>query len=392
MSRSRTYLDYNATAPVPGAVRDAVCDALDLVGNPSSIHAEGRAARALVEGARHKVAALVGAGSQDLIFTGSGTEANNMVFVAGPDGAGDWDRVFVSSLEHASVLAPARSSAERTGRPCTVIPALSSGLIDINWLARELHALRDRDELKAGTLISVQAANNETGAVQPIVDVAAMAAEFAVRCHVDAVQAPGKTACDLARLGIDYLTLSGHKIGGPKGIGALIAKPGAKLRPLIAGGGQERRHRAGTENVAAIAGFGVAADLVVARPQELARLEGLRHRLESEVRRMTPTAVIIASEAERLANTSCIALPGRRAETLVIALDLAGIAVSAGSACSSGKVARSHVLDAMGLAPEIAEGAIRVSLGWRTSEADIDAFLGAWNAIAGEGIASREVA
>jgi cysteine desulfurase len=231
-------------------------------------------------------------------------------------------------------------------------------------------------------LLSLQLANNETGVLQPVAEIAGLAREQGLLVHSDAVQAVGRVAVDMAALGADFLTLSAHKIGGPKGVGALVIRDGAHIPAFVRGGGQERRRRAGTEAVAAIAGFGAAVETARRDLADMARVAALRARLEAEVIRLAPDAVIVAAEAERLPNTSSIAVPGTAAETLVIALDLAGIAVSAGAACSSGKVGASHVLEAMDVAPHVARAAIRVSLGWSSTEADVAAFLEAWAHVA----------
>src|SRR5436190_2283809 len=367
MSRSRTYLDWNATAPLRREARVAMLAALDVAGNPSSPHAEGRRARAIVEDARERVAALVGAKPAEVVFTSGGTEANNAVLATG------WDAILVSGVEHDSVLAPARGCGARL----IDISVGSDGIARHDVLAGRMTQLG-----KARALVSLQMANNETGALQSVADVAALAREHGLAVHSDAVQAAGRVPIDMRALGVDYLTLSAHKLGGPKGVGVLVIRDGAGLPAFITGGGQERRRRAGTENVAAIAGFGAAAE---AARRDLARMQGvqgLREQLEAQVRTITPHAVIVAESAARLPNTTILALPGASAETLVIALDLAGIAVSAGAACSSGKVGASHVLAAMGVAPQLARGAIRISLGHGSTERDVASFLGAWSHIA----------
>jgi cysteine desulfurase len=367
MSRTRTYLDCNATAPLRREARAAMVAALDVAGNPSSPHAEGRRARGLIEDARELVAALVGARPAEVVFTSGGTEANNAVL------AGGWGAILLSGIEHDSVLAPARGS----GAQLLEIPVGSDGVARHDGLAGRMAQLG-----KVRTLVSLQLANNETGALQPVAETAALARAHGFAAHSDAVQAAGRVPIDMRALGVDYLTLSAHKLGGPKGVGALVVRDGASLPAFIAGGGQERRRRAGTENVAAIAGFGAAADAARDDLAQIAKVRALRDRLETEVRELTPEAVVIAAEADRLPNTTNLALPGASAETLVIALDLKGIAVSAGAACSSGKVGASHVLAAMGLAPDIARAAIRISLGPGSTERDIAAFLAAWDEIA----------
>jgi cysteine desulfurase len=367
MSPTRTYLDWNATAPLRREARAAVVAALDVLGNPSSPHAEGRRARGLVEDARERVAALVGARPSQVVFTSGGTEANNAVF------AGGWESIMVAGIEHDSVLAPAR----RCGARLVDMTVGRDGVVVSDGLAEQMAQLG-----KGRDLLSLQLANNETGVLQPVADVARLAKEHGLAVHTDAVQAAGRIAVDMAALGVDFLALSAHKLGGPKGVGALVIRDGASLPAFVTGGGQERRRRAGTENVAAIAGFGAAAEAARVELAHIERVRVLRDRLEAEVRDITPEAVIVAAEADRLPNTTSLALPGASAETLVIALDLEGLAVSAGAACSSGKVGASHVLAAMGLAPDIARAAIRLSLGWASAERDVAAFLEAWAEIA----------
>jgi cysteine desulfurase len=364
----RSYLDYNATAPLRPEVREAIGDALNLYGNPSSVHEEGRAARAAIEAARMKVAKLVGAASEDVIFTSGGTEANALALAA--QGGQAW-HCYLSAVEHPSVLAGGRFYRETT----TIIPVTKDGVVDLAVLAREL----EKHHLGGWRpFVSLMVANNETGAIQPVAEAAAIVHEAGGVLHSDAIQAAGRLPLDMDRLGADMLSLSAHKIGGPKGVGALVLKPGVSVEPLLKGGGQERRRRAGTENVAGIVGFGVAAELAASDLARADAVRALRDALEAGVFTLAPDAVILSGSVERLPNTSCIAVPGAKAETLVIGLDLAGVSVSAGSACSSGKVEASHVLSAMGLAPELAQGAIRVSLGIGTSSHDIERFLGAY--------------
>lgn len=364
---TRTYLDYNASAPLRPEARAAMLAALDLAGNASSVHGEGRRVRAVVEHARAQVAGAVGASPREVIFTSGGTEANNWIV------AGGWNLVIVPATEHESVLAPVRRlAADRR----VWLASRRDGTLEFDGLMTILEQRPDR------ALLSVQAANNETGVLQDIEALARLAQDHGAALHTDGVQAIGKVPIDFGGLGAHYLSLSAHKIGGPKGVGALIVKEGARLTPLITGGGQEQRLRAGTENVAGIAGFGAAAEAAERDLGARRRVEALRNTLEREVKRLTPEAIVIGEDAERLPNTSCLALPGRKAETLVIGLDLAGIAVSAGAACSSGKVGTSHVLAAMGVPEAVARGAIRVSIGPETGEAEIGAFLSAWRAVA----------
>jgi len=372
MSLTRTYLDHNATAPLRPEARAAMLDALDVVGNPSSVHAEGRKARAIVEEARERVADLVGVAPSQVVFTSGATESNCAVLRA------RWGAILVSGIEHDSVLAPARASG------CDVIEVATdaSGAVRVDAIAAALDKASERNGAPA--LLAVQVANNETGVIQPVAAAAALARErggFVV--HTDAVQAVGRIPLMFDELGVDTLSLSAHKLGGPKGVGALILKHDFDIAPLVMGGGQERRRRAGTENVIGIAGFGAAASAAKRDLADMARLAELRDRLEREALELAPGARVIGAEAPRLPNTTCLALPGMAAETLVIRFDLAGIAISAGAACSSGKVGASTVLAAMGLPDDLARSAIRVSLGWTTTERDIDAFLAAWSAIAG---------
>jgi cysteine desulfurase len=361
----RTYLDYNASAPLRPEARAAVVAALDVTGNASSVHAEGRRARAMVDDAREAVATLVNASPAEVVFTSGATEANSWALSA------PWQRIAFAEVEHDSVRAPAAQiAAERSAEPIA-LPVSRDGAADIAAARGD------------GLLVALQLANNETGILQDVARAGLWATEHGARLHCDAAQAPGRVTIDFKTLGATTMSLSAHKIGGPKGVGALVISGNAVLPPLFAGGGQEGRRRAGTENVAAIAGFGAAAQAALRDLQSASRLAALRDRLEAEVLRTTPEAVVIGVGASRLPNTSCIALAGHSAETTVIKFDLAGVAISAGSACSSGKVAQSHVLTAMGLAPEIAKSAIRVSLGPETTEQDIAAFIAAWKRICG---------
>jgi cysteine desulfurase len=371
---SRHYLDFNATTPVRDSARAAMNDALTLPGNPSSIHAEGRAARALVEQARRDVAALAGADPANVVFTGCGSEANNLA-LSGPRPA----RVIVSAIEHPSILRPA---AERPGA-FALAPVTHDGVVDLAALEEILATPGiDGPSSDGPVLVSVMLANNETGVIQPVADVIRLAHDVGALCHVDAIQGAGRLKLDFKTLGCDMMSLSAHKIGGPKGVGALICRDGLSLAPLIAGGGQERSRRAGTENLSGLAGFAAAARDVcqeLAAGDEIPRLAGLRDRIERAVLEARNDVHILGRDAPRLANTACIALAGTTAETMVMALDLDGIAVSAGSACSSGKVEASHVLAAMGVAPNVAIAALRVSVGFSSTDADVDAFIAAWS-------------
>jgi cysteine desulfurase len=369
---ARVYLDWNASAPLRPAAHAALCAALDLTGNPSSVHYEGRAARKLVEEARAAVAALVGAQARNVVFTSGGTEANALALtphwqIGG--GPRRFTHLLVSATEHPSVLSGGRFAPEAVEK----LTVDRNGVIDLDALARRL------ESLGAPVLVSLMAANNETGVIQPVAAAAEIVHRHGGLLLVDAVQAAGRMRLDIAELGADLLTLSAHKLGGAKGAGALIRRDEALhfVDSLIRGGGQERGARAGTENVAAIAAFGAAA-ASVALAAEAAEMTRLRDRLEAGLRAVTPEAAIFGADVPRLPNTTLVAMPGGKAETLVIAFDLDGIAVSSGSACSSGKVAPSHVLAAMGAAPELARGAIRISLGAATAEADVDRFIQVW--------------
>ncbi len=380
MTGARTYLDHNATTPMRDEARRAMADALAIYGNPSSVHAEGRKARAAMERARGQVAALVGCAPGEVVFTGSGTEANNLVVHQSR-----WARLLVPGPEHDSVLTP----AVRSEAAMTVIPVGAEGRVDL--AALEVLCAEAAAEGGQG-LVSVQMANNETGVLQPVAEAAEIAQSRGFAFHTDAVQAAGKIPVSVAAVDADFMTLSAHKLGGPKGVGALIVRDGALLESLISGGGQEMGSRSGTENVPGIVGFGAAAEQATRDLSSFAGLAALRDRLEAGVRAATPQAQVIAGAAARLPNTSCIAHAGLAAETLVIALDLAGIAVSAGAACSSGKVTRSHVLEAMGVPSGTADSAIRVSLGWDTRVEDIDRFLHAWAEVTQTGMATARVA
>jgi cysteine desulfurase len=351
------YLDYNANAPVKPAVIEAMMLALGCTGNPSSVHGFGRAARRALEQARASVAALVGAQPDAVLFTSGGTEANNQVLASVPGPR------LVSAVEHASVL-EAAPDAER-------LPVDAQGRVALERLAERLAGTRP-------ALVSVMLANNETGVVQPVAEITRLARACGARIHCDAVQAAAKVNVDLRALGVDFLTLSAHKLGGPQGVGAVVLGDGIEPVALLRGGGQERRWRPGTENLPGIAGFGRACDLALEDQDLGRRTAALRDRLEAEIRAVAPSARICGAAAERLPNTSCLAMPGVSNQTQLMALDLEGIAVSTGSACSSGKVGPSHVLAAMGIEPAEAASAIRVSLGWASRDADVDRFVAAW--------------
>ena len=365
------YLDYNATAPVKLAVIDVMTAALLEGGNPSSVHAPGRAARMAVEEARIKLANLLGAAAENIIFTSGGTEAANQAICT----AVGIKRVLISAIEHDCVLAAANASRLSVQE----IPVNIDGLVDLKALEAMLAA---GEESGAGrALVSVMLANNETGVIQPIAEVAEIAHAHGALVHTDATQTPGKIAVDFTALGVDLMNMSAHKIGGPQGIGALIHRPGLEVRPFIAGGGQERGRRSGTENVAGIVALGAAAELAAGDLEKAAGIAALRDRMEAAILQASPDSVIFGTQAPRLPNTSYFTMPGVPGETQVIAMDLAGYAISSGSACASGKVKRSRVLVGMGASDSDAINAIRVSLGPTTTDEDVDGFLLAWTAL-----------
>lgn len=377
METTRAYLDHNATAPVRPDVAAAVARALGLPGNPSSIHAEGRAARAALEAARARVAALVGAKAGQVVFTSGGTEAANAV-LSGALRRRGWPaptRLLHSASEHPCVAAGHRFPADAVES----LPVDATGVIDLDTLDARLSALADDC-----VLISVHAANNETGVVQPLAEIVARArAHGRALVHSDAVQALGKIPLDFAGIGLDALTLSGHKFAAPKGVGALVMADDVTLEgAFIRGGGQEKRLRCGTESLPSLVGMGEAARIAAeSLGAEGVRVASLRDQAEAGVRTLAPDAVVFGEGSPRLPNTLSFAVPGLDAPAALIALDLAGVAVSSGSACSSGKVARSATLAAMGVPPALAGGALRVSLGWNTVEEDVTRFLHAFERV-----------
>jgi cysteine desulfurase len=378
MAAARIYLDWNATAPLMGAAREAMLDALSMPGNPSSVHAEGRAARALIEKARREIASLVGAEASHVTFTASATEAANQVlspiYRMGKSRV-SLGRLYVSAIEHPAVRAGGRFAAHQI----TEIPVTRLGVLDLDALSALLAAHDPADGLP---LVAVMLVNNETGIIQPIQEISAVVKKFGGLLVVDAVQAAGRIPLSICELGADFLILSAHKLGGPKGVGALVSRGETLMpEPLVRGGGQEKGHRAGTENLAAIAGFGAAAsrmskDLV----ERNAAIAALRDRAEAGMLAAAPETVIYGRGEARVGNTSFFHLPGLKAETGQIAFDLEGVALSAGAACSSGKVGASHVLTAMG--EDAATGALRLSIGPTTTETDIDRFVATFEKIA----------
>jgi cysteine desulfurase len=366
MPDMRAYLDYNATAPLRREARAAVLTALDLTGNPSSIHAEGRAARAFVEDARREIAGLAGAPARDVVFCASGTEAANMALAPGVSapGVAPLARLIVGAGEHPCVTGGHRFPA------AGIAPLQPDGRLDLDALERLLSG-------GPPALVALQGANNETGVVQPVAEAARLVHAHGGLLICDAVQVAGRLP--LGETGADALILSAHKFGGPKGAGALVMRrEGLSVSPLVRGGGQERGRRAGTENVAALAGFGAAAKAALAgMGEEAARTAALRDACKARLREIAPDAVVFGESAPRLPNTLAFAIPDVAAATLLMRLDLEGAAVSSGSACSSGKVGPSAVLAAMGVSPALSGGAIRVSLGWASSTEDIEVFAGA---------------
>lgn len=356
---ARTYLDANATMPVKPGVIDVMSDVLRETGNASSIHGDGRIARKRVEDARVHVANMLSTNPAYVFFTGGATESNNTVINTFRD-----KKIFVSAIEHPSVLEAAPSAQK--------IPVTIDGIIDMAALETMLGEQPD--------LISVMLVNNETGVIQPVADIVRLVRKISpqTRVHTDAVQALGRIPVDFSALQVDYLSLSAHKFGGPQGAGALVLAPGAKIEKILKGGGQEKRQRAGTENIAAITGFGEAARLAISDMESFQKLGALRDHLETALRAAEPRLKIFGANALRVSNTTQIALPGIQAETQLMALDLAGMSVSSGSACSSGSVKISHVLEAMNIPQSDALGALRVSLAWNTTQKDIDLFITAW--------------
>lgn len=361
----RAYMDHNATTPLRPEARAAAISAFDVLGNPSSVHAEGRAARAVLESARGDIAALVGARPADVVFTSGGTEAAAMALHSAIAALGV-KRLLVSAVEHDAVL----SAAEASGVSLSLVPVDEAGRADLAAMKTMLAA-------EAGpALVALMYANNETGVIQPVAEAARLAHETGGFLLCDAVQAAGKIPVDFTGLGVDMMVLGGHKIGAPMGVGALVLRAGLPFAARSVGGGQEMRRRAGSENLSGIAGFGAAARAVSGG---LAGFAELRDELEARIAEIAPDAVFFGASTERLPNTSYLSAPGLQAETLLMALDLDGIAVSAGAACSSGKIGRPRVLDAMGVPDELSRGAVRVSLGWTSETEDVDRFVKSWS-------------
>ncbi len=362
----RIYLDYNATAPIRPEVIELMCKIMDTVGNASSVHEPGRQARQRVETARQQVANLVSASVKNVIFTGSGTEADNLAL------QGFLPRhLIVSGIEHGAILAPALLLDPYA----SIVKVGSQGQLDLASLEAALSAS------DGPALVSLMLANNETGVIQPVAEAAEIAHAHNALVHCDGIQGAGKIPLDINQLGVDFLSLSGHKFGGPQGVGALVMREDRPVLAQMVGGGQEMGRRSGTENVAGITGFGEAARLAADELERFAALTKMRDRIEEQLAEVAPSRKVIGSDVSRLPNTSCVTMPGVRSDTQVMALDLAGISVSAGSACSSGKVSASHVLDAMGMELDEAMTAIRISLGRNTTEDEINRFVEAWSLI-----------
>ena len=366
MTDRLVYLDNNATAPIRPEVIDLMVEVMSTVGNASSIHSAGRLARKRVEDARAEVAALVGADPDNVIFTGGGTEADNLALKGFAD-----RRLIVSAIEHGAILAPALLF----DAGADIVPVDEQGLVDLAALE---DLIRDADK---PVLLSIMLANNETGVIQPIKEIVAIAKKFDALVHTDAVQSVGKIPVDINDLGVDMMSLSAHKIGGPQGVGALIMRENLPIMSQIVGGGQERGRRSGTENVAGVAGFGVAAAIARNGLAHYTKISKLRDEMELQIKQIAPGSQVYSGEAPRLPNTSCLTMPGVKSETQVMSFDLEGVAISAGSACSAGKVTASHVLEAMEAPEDVALTAIRVSMGCDTVSEDIDRFVDVWRDI-----------
>lgn len=358
---SITYLDYNATTPVRPEVIERMTRLLAAPHNASSVHFYGREAKKFLENARETIAQAVNAWKNEIVFTASGTEANNTMLYAGAE-----RRLLVSAAEHSSIVKTA-PHAER-------IPVKADGVVRLDALA-ELLAQESKP-----ALVSVMLANNETGVIQPVAEVVKTCRAWGgdVLVHSDAAQALGKIPVDFSTLGVDMLTLSAHKMGGPQGAAALVVRNDLPIKPLLIGGGQELGRRAGTENVAAISGFGLAVELAQGDAAQWHTLRGWLDAMEADILAHAPNAIVFGKNVARLPGTSNIAMPGVSSETQLMAFDLAGLAISAGSACSSGRIEASHVIKAMGFGEDVATTAIRISGGWATTEADVRKAAAEW--------------
>lgn len=384
-SESRTYLDYNASAPLLPVAREAMVDALSMVGNASSVHFEGRSQRKMIEGARSRLASLTGAKQSQIVFTSGASEAANYglspILRAGGRDI-EVSSLYVAASEHPCVLSGGRFERSQIN----YLKILESGLIDLNHLEDSLAAHQNQN---GAAMVAIMLANNETGAIQPMEEISRITQSHDAFLFVDAVQALGKVPLDMSSLGANFVMFSSHKIGGPQGAGALVlGDPSLTPAPLIQGGGQENYLRGGTENVAAIAGFGAACQWHFDNGQVIGDLAALRDHMESGLKQISLDAgngiaqpQIFCENVDRLPNTSAFAVKGIEAEMALISLDLDGVSVSSGSACSSGKVKQSHVLGAMGVSEELARCALRVSLGWRSSGKQAENFLASWKKI-----------
>ncbi|MCR9196652.1 MAG: cysteine desulfurase [Hyphomonas sp.] len=365
------YADYNATAPVRPEARTAMMAALEVGANPSSVHGPGRAARKLLEMARAQISVAIGARAQDIVFTSGGTEANALALNGVAAQLEGKCTLLVSAIEHEAVI----KNAGYAGVPMETAYVTADGVLDLNWLRDRLERW---DRAQDGTpILALMMANNETGVIQPVAEAAAMLREAGGLTHCDAVQGLGKIMVNVNLLGVDYLALSAHKVGGPQGVGALWVRSGAPLKPVLFGGGQERSLRSGTENLSGIVGFGAATEAAIRDMAKLQALASLRDQMEARLIKEAGVTVF-GTGTERLPQTSNFAISGFRAETQVMAMDLAGVAVSSGSACSSGKVKRSLVLGAMGVPDDLSDSAIRVSFGWDSKSKDFDKLADAW--------------
>lgn len=352
------YLDHNATTKIRPEVLAVLVEVASECGNASSVHGFGRAARKYVEEARNRLSSLLGGSPNQVFFNSGATEGNNTILRGFGDG-----RVLLSSIEHPSVL--------QSGVSAELIPVCPDGVVDLDAFSQQIR------KGPPPALVSVMLVNNETGVIQPVEEIVRIAKDFGSLVHCDAVQGFGRIPLTRESLGVDFLTLSSHKIAGPQGVGAVVMAPRVHLPRLLMGGGQERSHRAGTENVAGIAAFGLAAHLAVQALPEFSGLSLLRDQIESAVR--SDFVRIHGETAQRVANTTLLSVRGQSSETLLIGFDLEGVALSGGSACSSGTSHSSHVLKAMGVPEEEARGALRISLGWNSSQKDVDEFVRAWN-------------
>ncbi|MEM9617166.1 MAG: cysteine desulfurase family protein [Pseudomonadota bacterium] len=366
---TRHYLDHNATAPVRPEVIDAVRDAMTHDGNSLSVHEEGRRARKVVEDAREALRALVNAPVNGVIFTSGGTESIHYA-LHGAMKPHQIKRIFVSALEHSAVPA----NAATTGAEIEVIPALSSGVIDLEWLKNRLASYDAAAD--GGFIVCLMFANNETGVLQPVREAADITHDAGGLLFCDAAQAAGKVPVNFVLSGVDMMSVTGHKFGGPLGVGALIAGPNLPLEPIMRGGGHEENRRAGTHNVPAIAGLGVAARMASESLARASEISALRDQMQNAAE--AAGATVWGADQERLPGTLCLSASGFSGATQLMTMDLAGIAVSAGTACSSGKTKPSHVLTAMGASEEEATSAIRVSLGWNSTTEDAEAFIREW--------------